>query len=368
LAWTPKKSVLHCTIAAIRAETWEAVNHALLASAKKDRLEHGAMVRLDSTLTEALMHEPSDSTLLWDAVRIMTRQLGRARNYPGHRRSGGATAGAWPRSVRAIEYSCGQDKKRELYRDLIAATEASRAELQAVAAGLGEIAEPALTRWRAEVDHYLPLIARVISQTQRRVFDGETVPAGEKLISLFEPHADIIVKGGREVQYGHTLNLTTGKSGLILDVVIETGNPADSERFRCSIATSPAPARRRGRPPPTAPTPAVPISPPPRTAASPMSSFTRSAASPLPTWSKARGFTAACATSVPASRRRSPASNAPTAPRGARGAGWNTSTPTSGRPWSPTTWCCSLGSNRYSRPARFEDENNRPNRLAPSCL
>jgi len=57
------------------------------------------------------------------------------------------------------------------------------------------------------------------------------VPASEKLVSLFEPHADIILKGGRQVQYGHKLNLATGKSGLILDVVIETGNPADSERF-----------------------------------------------------------------------------------------------------------------------------------------
>src|SRR5438445_8050355 len=49
LRWSPKKSVLHHTIAAIRAETWEAINQALLASAKQDRLESGAMVRLDST-------------------------------------------------------------------------------------------------------------------------------------------------------------------------------------------------------------------------------------------------------------------------------------------------------------------------------
>jgi len=53
----------------------------------------------------------------------------------------------------------------------------------------------------------------------------------EKLVSLFETHADIIVKGSREVHYGHKLNLTTGKSGLILDVVVEAGNPADAERF-----------------------------------------------------------------------------------------------------------------------------------------
>ena len=232
LAWTPKKSVLHHTIAAIRPETWEAINRALLASAKQDRLESGATVRFDSTVTQALMHEPSDSTLLWDAVRVMTRLLDRAEALPG------APAVRWrdrrrlaKKRARAVEYSRGQDKKRQLYRDLVAVTQASRAELQAVAAGLAETAEPAVTHWRAEVDHYLPLIARVISQTQRRVFDGETVPAGEKLVSLFEPHADIIVKGGRQVQYGHKLNLATGKSGLVLDVVIEAGNPADAERF-----------------------------------------------------------------------------------------------------------------------------------------
>src|SRR5262252_4107618 len=73
LAWTPKKSVLHHTIAAICAETWEAINQALPASAKQQRLESGATVWLDSTVTEALMHEPIDSTLLSDAVRVISR-------------------------------------------------------------------------------------------------------------------------------------------------------------------------------------------------------------------------------------------------------------------------------------------------------
>src|SRR6516162_3958691 len=156
--WTPKKSVLHHTIAALRPETWEAVNQALLASAKTDRLESGATVRIDSTVTQALMHDPSDSTLLWDAVRVMTRLLDRAEALPG------APAVRWrdrrrlaKKRARAIEYSRGQDKKRQLYRDLVAATQASRAELQALATELAETAEPAVTHWRAEVDHYLPL-------------------------------------------------------------------------------------------------------------------------------------------------------------------------------------------------------------------
>ena len=67
---------------------------------------------------------------------------------------------------------------------------------------------------------------------------GEPVPASEKLISLFEPHADIIVKGGRDTDYGHKLNLTTGRSGLILDLVIEAGNPADINRSRARISSA----------------------------------------------------------------------------------------------------------------------------------
>src|SRR5882762_3073732 len=83
LAWSPKKSVLHQTIGAIRAETWEAVNQAVLASAQADKLESGAAVRIDSTVSAALMHEPGDSTLLWDAVRVMTRLLRQAAAVPG---------------------------------------------------------------------------------------------------------------------------------------------------------------------------------------------------------------------------------------------------------------------------------------------
>jgi len=232
LAWSPKKSVLHQTICAIRPETWEAVNRALLASAQQDKLESGATVQIDSTVTAALMHEPSDSALLWDAVRVMTRLLRQAAGLPG------APALQWrdrrrlaKKRARAIEYSRGKDKRRQLYRELIAATRATQAALQDAVERLADLAGIAAMRWRARVDHYQPLIERILSQSERRVLDGLAVPAGEKLVSLFEPHAAIIVKGAGDVQYGHKLNLTTGKSGLILDVVVEAGNPADAERF-----------------------------------------------------------------------------------------------------------------------------------------
>ena len=108
---------------------------------------------------------------------------------------------------------------------------------------------------------------------------GEAVPARDKLVSLFEPHADIIVKGSRDVDYGHKLNLTTGKSGLILDLVIEAGNPADPERFlpmldRHIALYGKAPRRR----PRMAAMPAATISPRPRRAVSATSPSIKSAA------------------------------------------------------------------------------------------
>ena len=232
LAWSPKKSVLQRTISALRSETWEAVNRALVASAKQEKLETGAVVRIDSTVTAALMHHPSDSALLWDAVRVMSRLLRQAAKLPG------AAAIRWhdrrrlaKRCAVDIQYSRGKDTRCRLYRKLIAATHATRAALQRAATRLSARAGIVVEHWRAQVDHYLPLIARILDQSERRVLHGQAVPAREKLVSLFEPHADIIVKGGRDVQYGHKLNLVTGKSGLILDLVIKTGNPADAERF-----------------------------------------------------------------------------------------------------------------------------------------
>ena len=73
--WTPKKSVLHRTISAIRAETGRRSIARCCASARQEKVETGKVVRLDSTVTAALMHEPSDSSLLWDAVRVLVRLL-----------------------------------------------------------------------------------------------------------------------------------------------------------------------------------------------------------------------------------------------------------------------------------------------------
>src|SRR4051794_875428 len=230
--WSPRKSVLHKTIGAIRAETWEAINRSLVASARQEKIEDGSVVRLDSTVTGALMHEPSDSSLLWDGVRVMVRLLKQAQRWMGdlarawrdHRR---AAKKRW----QAIEFTRGRPKRVPLYRALIRIVRTTLAYLRAVATRLTASMNPAVALWRAKVRHYEPLIERVIAQSERRVLHGEAVPAVDKLVSLFETHADIIVKRRRNVRYGHKLNLSTGRSGLILDLVVEAGNPADSDRL-----------------------------------------------------------------------------------------------------------------------------------------
>src|SRR5437763_3223469 len=82
LSWTPKKSVLHKTISAISAASWEAINRTVVSRARQAKLDRGAMVRIDSTVTEALMHAPTDCALLWDAVRVMVRLMKRASALP----------------------------------------------------------------------------------------------------------------------------------------------------------------------------------------------------------------------------------------------------------------------------------------------
>ncbi len=69
---------------------------------------------------------------------------------------------------------------------------------------------------------------KVREQTERRVLQGEKVPAAEKVVSIFEEHTDIIQTGGRETTFGHKVFLTCGKTSLLTDCLVVRGNPADS--------------------------------------------------------------------------------------------------------------------------------------------
>jgi len=86
---------------------------------------------------------------------------------------------------------------------------------------------------KRELDEYIPLCAQCISQCERRVKGGEKVAADEKIVSIFEPHTDIIRRGKTmsPTEFGHKVFVATGASGLVLQYKVCEGNPPDSDLF-----------------------------------------------------------------------------------------------------------------------------------------
>ena len=229
-----RKSALQYNISRIRPETWECINRALIEQALSGEFESNDQVRIDSTVVESNIHEPSDSRLLCDGIRVLTRLMMKARkkldipgvSYIDRRKLARNLA-------RQIFYTRGMAKKTPLYEDLLShAEQVMKDSYEALwRVDLYRSLGLEYRQWVGQATHYRRLLRRVIRQTRRRVLKGESVPATEKVVSLHEPHTDIIVKGSRDTQYGHKLNLTTGKAGFILDAMIESGNPSDTERY-----------------------------------------------------------------------------------------------------------------------------------------
>ena len=142
-------------------------------------------------MTETMIHEPSDAGSC--ATPSMVRLLDAAGDLPRRRPLPGIITGRAKRRAQAI------DRRKQtpmLYRDLIAVAGSTVGYLRAAAARVSAAACAGIEveAWLASVGSWLPLVEQVIEQTERRVLKGETVPAAEKLVSLFEPHSDIIAR------------------------------------------------------------------------------------------------------------------------------------------------------------------------------
>jgi transposase, IS5 family len=222
-AKTPTKSTLQSNIGSLRAETWEVVNKATVLHARACKVEEGRWMRTDTTVVESNIHPPLDSTLLWDGVRVLTRIMLRAHDKYGTTRCNHKRI-AKRRSI-AILNAGRMDRRVPLYKDLLKVTHKT---VRAAEKAARELAGHGAIVYATQLQHFIPLVKRVIDQTERRVLHGESVPAADKIVSIFEPHTDIIRKDRRDTYYGHKVTISTGRSGMVLDLVIEKGNPADS--------------------------------------------------------------------------------------------------------------------------------------------
>ena len=225
-----KKSVLCKNIKAISPETWEAINRCLAHFAKDEGIENGREVRIDCTVVESDIHAPSDSTLLWDSVRVLARILRKARDiFP---RSGIIFQDHTRRAKRRmlnIQYAKNKNQRRSHYQDLLKITHSTVAYARNGIDVLQCYPDIIAMMLCGDLKHTVELSLRVIEQTEKRVLHGLEVPAAEKIVSIFEPHTDIIVKDRRDTLFGHKICLAGGRSNLIIDCTIEDGNPADTE-------------------------------------------------------------------------------------------------------------------------------------------
>jgi transposase, IS5 family len=230
-----KKSALQRGIKALSEETWEAINRVLVGYAQDHDLEKGRKVRIDCTVVESNIHAPYDSELLVDANRVLARLLNTVKTalpdivftFTNHLRR------ARRRNLEIMNAQNAEGRKKP-YKDLIEITENTIGYAMKGLQGLTAYTAVSLEQQAFVYDitqklrHYLPLSRQIVCQTRRRVLEGESVPAQEKIVSLFEEHTDIIRKDRRDTYYGHKICLTGGTSNLILDCVVLEGNPADS--------------------------------------------------------------------------------------------------------------------------------------------
>ncbi len=234
----PSASTLQENIKALSVETWMAVHGATIRYAQRQGLEKGRKARIDSTVVETDIHLPTDSTLLQDGIRVITRLLADGQEFsprPGytfmdHNRR------AKKRCLEVL-HAKRPGVREKAYRDLLNLAGRVRGyALEAIPVLYGYMPIDEAERLRAQalakkLEEAVGLLTRVVDQTERRVLGGESVPAGEKVVSFFEYHTDIIVKSRRDTQYGHKVFLTGGRTGLILDCIVERGNPSDSSLF-----------------------------------------------------------------------------------------------------------------------------------------
>jgi transposase, IS5 family len=228
-----KKSALCKNIKAISPNTWEMINRLLNAYAEDKGIEKGKKARIDCTVVASNIHEPTDSSLLYDVVRVLARLLTRLKAEGPSIAFTDHTLRAKRRALGVLNAKNKKVRDRH-YKDILKVTEKTVGYTKnAVAAFDSFCFVSPMSGLKAmvlveEVKQVLPLAEKVMDQTIRRVIKDEKVPAQEKIFSIFEPHTDIIVKDRRDTYYGHKICITGGASNLISDCLIVEGNPADT--------------------------------------------------------------------------------------------------------------------------------------------
>lgn len=230
-------TLLNKAYGVLQPETWEMMNHALALRAVADEAVSLDHVRTDTTVTECNIHWPTDSSLLWDTYRVIAREISHARQID-------PLACPWRFHVKKIKnleffiarYSNSTSKKRlrqvrQAMKTLIVRVEEVLEKAACFVAWAKRSACLELMDVAAVLAGYLPAMRQAAAVARRRAFDGEKVPNADKVFSIFEPHAELIIRGRRShpIEFGHKVLLTQSKEKFITDYVVLEQNCSDDQ-------------------------------------------------------------------------------------------------------------------------------------------
>ena len=244
----PKHDAFNRGFNRLTPQTLKAINEMVVQAAVALGLEDGAKLRVDTTVVETDIHHPTDNTLLWDVVRVVTRLVGRLAKALKMRRIKGfrdrrRSAHRRMYEIQRMTTRQRQERQTTIYRALIGIAEevvaSAKTALEKTATMRGKdlFAAMAIDAIRDEIAHYCGLGERVIDQARRRALDGEQVPNAEKIYSIFEPHTDLIKRGKvrTPVEFGHKVFLAESAKGLITQYEVLKGNPCDEVHVAPSL-------------------------------------------------------------------------------------------------------------------------------------
>jgi IS5 family transposase len=232
----------------VQPETLHMFNERLDDMALELKITRGRKLRTDGTVVETHIHHPTDSSLLKDGVRVLSRLVKQGQAVLLNKAELAAdTFRDRTRSARNAARRIYEDSRRkgeaaqvrvkESYRRLVRITQASVSQARQVLAAVEDRTDKPAQKLKTSLEQFLPRIEQVIAQTRRRVFEGERVPASEKIVSIFEPHTDIICRGkaNRPVEFGRKVWLDEVDGGIVSHYRILKGNPSDKKQWKPSL-------------------------------------------------------------------------------------------------------------------------------------
>lgn len=189
-------------------------------------------LRQDSTVVKSNIHYPTNNSLVWDCIKESHRLLEQLKeeintlDYRDYRKSAKKT-------YYKINIIKKEDKRTELFqKQLITFTKTINQVSNAIKKKSGNLTAMLI---QMSLEKFLPIMKQVYDITYKKQILKQDVPNDEKIFSIYEQHTDIIVKGSRDCQFGHKINLASGKSNLILDCEVLIGNPSDKNLYTPTI-------------------------------------------------------------------------------------------------------------------------------------